>query len=485
MNSNSILKSSFFTICTRWLDRLIGLISTVILARILTPDDYGVVAIAMLSVNLANVFLNFGVQSVLVQIKDVYQDHYNTAWTIRIIQTFVVTCSLLIVTPYISSFFNDSRSLDVLYIVSFLPLIQGFENIGVVSFQKNMNFNKEFIFLTSQRIIGLFLTISYALILKSYWALVVGTLSSAIVRVALSYFFHPMRPKLSLKKFTDIFRISQWMLLKNIAEYFEQNLQNIFVKRWSPSSDLGAYSLSRNIAEMPTSELLAPFNRALFPAFSKVQNNPYELKKMFLLAQGLQSLIAIPAAVGLALVSEEIVLLALGSKWDIAIPFLQILPMISLFHSITASSSWVMTVLGYIRLNVFISFLKVFTFLVIVILFFQDCDAIIIAYVQIFTSLFGVLCTFFCIIYIFPILKCSDILSNTARSLIGSGVMFAVIMHFQPYFTYSLFINFILKVFFGLIVYVTIVLSLWYLCKCPLGAESYIIKIIFNRTIAK
>ena len=472
---NSILKGTFFTVSVRWVDRFVGLVSTFILARILTPEDFGIVAIATLSVGLTNVFLNMGVQVPLIKIQDATKAHYDTAWTIKVLQGLLVTCILLVASPFIAEYFNAERSLEPLYFLAFMPFLTGLQNIGLVDFHKNMQFDAEFRYLVTRRVLGFLITVVLAWTLRSYWALVFGSLATVLIGTVLSYVLHPMRPSLSLKEWRSILSVSQWMLLKNVGVYLQSNLQNFFVGRWFSSSVLGAYTLAAHISVMPSSELLAPFNRVLFPAFSRHQNNWPELKRLFLLAQALQTLIAIPASAGLALVAQEAVPVLLGNKWLAAIPFVQILSWIGFFEAITTSSGYVMLVLGFVRLNVMVSFIQVGAFASLALLVASGGDAIELAWLRLIVAVVGSLSTFVLVRIVFPVVSVVDFVRNAFRPILGVIAMAASIYYMNLYMAYSLPIVLISKIICGFVAYVSTVLFLWVLCKKPYGAESYLI----------
>jgi len=472
---NSIIKGTFFTVSIRWVDRLVGLLSTFILARILTPEDFGIVAIATLTVGLTNVFFNLGVQVPLIKIRDVTKAHYDTAWTIKVFQGLLVTAILVAGCPLVVQYFQSERSLEPLYALAFMPFLTGLQNIGLVDFHKSMKFDAEFRYLVGRRVSGFLVTVILAWTLRSHWALVFGSLATALIGTIMSYMVHPMRPSFSLKEWKSIFSVSQWMLLKNIGLYLQNYLQNFFVGRWFPSTVLGAYTLASNISVMPSSELLAPFNRVLFPAFSRHQKNWPELKRLFLLAQGLQTLIAMPASAGLALVAQEAVPIFLGNKWAAAIPFVQILSWIGFFEAITTSSGYVMLVLGYVRMNVMVSFIQIGSFASLALLMVSGSDAVEIAWLRLIVAVIGAFSTFTLVRYVFPVVSMGDFFRNSFRPVLGVILMVGTVYYAQGFMTYPLPIVLILKITCGAIVYISTVCFLWKLCGKPYGAESYLI----------
>ncbi|MEQ8659398.1 MAG: oligosaccharide flippase family protein, partial [Gammaproteobacteria bacterium] len=304
--SLSVVHGTALAVTIRWVDRLLGVLSTIILARLLMPEDFGVVALASMAVAFATVLVDFGVNVALIQHNDPQQSHYDTAWTLRLLQMLFTALVLALAAPLIAGFFGDGRVAAVLAALAFGMFLSGLENIGIVAYQRNMQFGAEFNFLVSRRLIGFVVTIVAALLLRSYWALVIGVLVSRSAGVLLSYLMHPMRPRFSLAEFRDIFAISQWMLVRSIGAYLQNHAHKVFVGHYCSTATTGSYTLGDEIAAMPSSELLAPLNRVLFPSFARQKHDPAALKHLFLLALSMQTLLVVPASVGLAMVADRV-----------------------------------------------------------------------------------------------------------------------------------------------------------------------------------
>lgn len=204
MQRKSVPESAILTISMRWSDRLLGIVSMVILARLLVPADFGIIVMASLVVGLVDVILDIGVITALIHNKNVDDEDYNTAWTLRFIQSCLVGFIIYFGAPYAADFYNNILVVDVLRVMALSVIIGGLENIGIVSFQKNMEFGKDFKFFFYKRITGFFITIIFAYILVSYWAMVIGALSSRIIGALLSYHMHPYRPKFQLSRLSAI-----------------------------------------------------------------------------------------------------------------------------------------------------------------------------------------------------------------------------------------------------------------------------------------
>lgn len=470
----SPLRSAVLVVSMRWTDRLVGLLSTIILARLLVPDDFGIIAMASLTIGLVEVLLDLGVNVALVQNRAPTPQHYDTAWTLRLAQTGVAAVAVAAAAAPAAGYFGDPRIVLVLYVMALALVLGGLENIGVVTFQKEMRFGLDFRLLFSKRLAGFVITIAAAWLLRSYWALVIGTIGGRLVGVVLSYQLHPMRPRLSLSKLSELFSVSQWTLLNGIAAYLNRSLHKFGVARVSSSATTGAYALADDISAMPASELLAPLNRVLFPAFVEAKENMVELKRLYLLAQALQTMVAVPACVGLALVAHDAVLVLLGRTWLVAVPFVQLLSLANIFQAITTSGGYVILTMGHFRKVALLNWTQVLCFVLGAAAFLHQPDALEIATLYLAVVGVGFVVAAFLILGSLPGLRPMEVVRSTLRPLLGTAVMAAVLFQAGewlappggPWLLGA-------KVAIGIATYIAAVAAMWWLAGKPAGAESY------------
>jgi O-antigen/teichoic acid export membrane protein len=235
-----------------------------------------------------------------------------------------------------ATFYAEPALFWVLCWLALGPLIGGFENIGVVAFRKELRFRSEFAFQISRKLAGFAVTVPLAFWLRSYWALVAGMLVSRLAGTVMSYFAHPFRPRFSLGGAGSLFTFSKWLLLINGLGFLKSRLADFFIGRLHGATALGLYNVSYEVANLPTSELGAPINRALLPGFSHIAQDAAALRSAYVNAIGVLALFALPAAAGIFAVAEFLVPVVLGSKWLATVPLIQILGIfgaIELFHS--------------------------------------------------------------------------------------------------------------------------------------------------------
>lgn len=481
----NLIHGAFLAIAMRWTDRLIGLVSTIILARLLVPADFGVIATASIVIALADVLMEMGVYVVLMQNKNPTEAHYNTAWTIRFIQTSIMTALVLLAAPLAADYFNNPALTPVIRVLALTFLFEGLENIWIITLQKDQQYARDFRFMFSKRFTGFVITIALAFITHSYWALVAGNLGGRLMGVILSYVMHPKRPRFSLEKFSEIFGMSQWVWVRSIATYFQTRLHEIVVANRESASVMGTYALAGQIAAMPTTELLAPLNRVLFPAFVKVKDNLTELKRVFLLAQSVQALVGIPAGVGLALVAGEAVTLLLGAKWQAAIPLVETLALLGCLTAITSSGFYVLITLGKIKIVALYAWIQVAVFALLAYVLFPEAGADLVARLRLAVAALGLLTFTLFLCKELQGLKASEMFASVVRPAVSVIPMAAAIIVVDQHLALPLLPMLLTKIFAGISAYGLAVLALWALAGKKPGAESYLLEKFFFPIVKK
>lgn len=474
--SVSVIKGAFIYVMMRWMDRFVGFISTLILARWLVPADFGIIAMISLVIGIAEVLLDLGVNVALIQNRAATQAHYNTAWTLRLLQACGTVVIVLLAAPYAGDYFHDPRVVPVLRIACLGTLFAALENIGVITFQKDLRADLDFLLVFVKRISGFAATVILAWMFHSYWALVFATLIARLVGIVASYLMHPMRPRLSLEKFGEIFGVSQWMLVNSIGNYINQNLHKTLVGRWTNATTMGGYTLSDEISSMPSTEILAPLNRILFPTFVRAKNDPVELKRHFLLAQGLQCLIAIPASVGLALVAAPMVRALLGEKWMMVVPFVQILALTNVVQAISTSTGYILLSLGRNRYATLTTWTQVVLFAAVALLVLNHPQALDLAWLRLACVASGLGVALATLMRTMRNVSLFDMFRNVVRPLLGALAMAGAIHLVEPLLPAIPVLRLLLLVVLGALTYTVTVLAVWTVSGRPQGAESYLLE---------
>jgi len=471
--ATSVARGAVLTVAMRWTDQLIGIVSTLILARILVPEDFGVIAMASMIIGLTDVLFDLGVNVALIQNRHATPSHFHTAWTLRLLQAAFAATVAFLCAPLAADYFDDSRIRPVVQVLSLGLLITAFENIGIVMFQKEMRFGLDFKFAFTKRIAGFLTTVSLALALNSYWALVFGALLGRVVGVALSYRMHPMRPRPSLEKVREIFSVSQWMMVRSILGYLTANVHKFVVGGRASASIVGGYTLADQISAMPSSELLQPLNRVLFPAFVRERENPEALKRVFLLAQGVQALIAVPVSIGLLMLAPEAVGLLLGAKWMFIVPFVQVFALANVAQAVATSGDYLLITVGKVGQQNIVPVAQLTVFVSTVVAL-PHAGALEIAWLRVAAIFAGLVASVCLLLHAVPFVALRDIVGSVHRPIVASAVMALGLWQLPPWFSPGIVLGLIVKSLVGAALYCLCVYLLWRIERRPDGSERYV-----------
>ena len=339
-------KGAAWMVSMRFVIRAIGLVSMVILARLLVPEDFGLVVLATMLYGLIEIMGQFGFDVVLIQNQSADRRHYDTAWTLTVIRNLVLAGLLVAGARWAAGFFEEPRLAAILYWLALAAFVEGFANIGVVNFRKELQFHKDFAFMLGAKLGMFMVAVPLAFIWRDYWALVAGIVAGAFVRVALGYLMQPYRPRFSLAMWLEIVSFSKWLVANNILGFAYNRSDTFIIGKIVGVQSLGLYTIAHEIASLPTSELIAPVRRALLPVYAKMANDLESLRSGFLNVFSLALLIGLPVAAGIGLTADPLVRVLLGEKWLDSIPIIQVLTIHGFLSVISAGSGPVYLALG-------------------------------------------------------------------------------------------------------------------------------------------
>jgi O-antigen/teichoic acid export membrane protein len=327
-------RGSAVMILMRWSIRLIGVVSTMILARLLTPQDFGVVAMASLFVGFIELFSFLSFDLALIRIPEPAREDYDTCWTLQAIFGAALSVTIVLIAPLAAWYFSEPRLTAVVRLLAANSLLQGLSNIGLADFRKNLDFQKDLRFNVYSRLIVFAATMLVAFSIRNYWALVTGLIAGNTVRLILSYLMHPFRPRFSLKRSRQILSFSSWMLLFHVGTYFRNRLDTLLVARLTGAGSVGVYNVASELSAMPTNELVVPTGRALFPAYAQLVREPEALRTAFRVVLGFFFAVVLPICAGMTVVAPFLVHVVLGDKWLEAAPLVSLLTFAGGFNAI-------------------------------------------------------------------------------------------------------------------------------------------------------
>lgn len=319
----------------RFATRGIAFVRLAILARILSPAQFGTFGIATLVLSFLEVLTETGINVFLIQKKDKSNEFINAAWVISIVRGALIAVLIVVLSPLIVGFFNSPDSLPVILLIALVPLIRGFINPSIINIQKDIQFQKEFYLRSTLLVVDASVAIIVAFITKSAISMAAGLIVSAFVEVALSFIlFHP-RPKLIFEKekIIQIFSRGWNVTLTGIFVYLSENLDNIAVGRMLGTASLGIYQNAYKISTLTISEINEVVNRVTFPVYSKFSEDRKRLKNAFVKVFVSSSLAAIVLGMIVFIFAELIVRIVLGPDWMSAVPVVRVLALYGILRT--------------------------------------------------------------------------------------------------------------------------------------------------------
>jgi O-antigen/teichoic acid export membrane protein len=342
--------------------RAVTFLKTAVIARALNPSQFGLFGIASLVLSLLEMLTETGINIIIIQSERKIDEYINSAWVVSIIRGIAIALIIIITAPLVSRFFNLNDSLNLLLFISLVPFIRGFINPAIIQLQKDLQFNKEFIFRLVIFLFDAAVSIIFVTVTHSVYSLVFGLLAGAILEVILSFVLIKPTPVFRLEKeyFNEIFHKGKWVTTYGIFNYFAQEGDNITVGRVLGAASLGTYQMAYKISTLPISEVTDVVSKVVFPVYVKIAGDRERLWKAFKQSTIIISLLTTFLGLMIFFFSEEIVSILLGEKWIQAVPVLRILSIYGILRAIFGSVSTIFLATGnqrYVTTMTFVRFI--------------------------------------------------------------------------------------------------------------------------------
>lgn len=457
-----VAKGTAWAVLMRFVVRSLGLVSTVILARLLVPSDFGVVALATLLSGALEMMSALGIEAALITDQKASRDHYNTAWTLRVLRGLVMAAALAALAEPMAGFFDEPRIEGPVYWLALAAFIQGFENIGTVNFLKHLKYDRDFVFFVAKKSLTVAVTITFAFMWRSYWALIAGIVAGKVLSLVLSYIMSSFRPRFSFAEWGDLFEFSKWNMPREFLMFLSDKVDTIVLGKLSSAGILGFYTVAYEIGFLPITEFAGPVTRAMLPGLTRLTDNRPEFRRMLVDSITVSLLVALPIAIGLCLVADPLTRVVLGSKWLEAIPLLQLLALASVGSVIYSNSTTAFLavrrpdILARIVFAVFVIRVPAFLWAI------STWGAMGAAYCLLAMSLFQAVVRLGLLTW-FSLVEFSDFFGKVWRSLVSVALMAGAIVAAQETFlagTHSV-VELLASAMIGLVVYPTVSLGLW------------------------
>jgi lipopolysaccharide exporter len=327
-----------FMIGGRLAMRLISVVSTLILVRLLVPEDFGIVALAAALFTVADTLTATGYAVLLVRRETADRDAYDTAFTLNLLRCLLLGALTIATASLQAALFGEPRIGPVLMVVGATVALDGLMSIGLARLQRELRFDLLFRQQLLMRGLAFAFTIGLALALGNYWCLVLGNLIAKLFAIPYSYMLAPHRPRLTLKLWREFLGFSAWMFGFNLCTAADGQAANLGLGAMGGMSDVGRQSVASQIGAAPVSEIAAPISQPLYAGLARVQDEAAKLRTNFVESLGVLATILAPLSIGIALVAPEIERIGLGAAWAGTAPLIALCALYALADSLAGSA---------------------------------------------------------------------------------------------------------------------------------------------------
>lgn len=312
---------------------------TVILARLLYPEDFGTLGMAVIFLSLISRLNNLGFSAALVQRKELSNDHLSTAFWSNFMAGAVLYALAAASSPFVADFFNNPQVQPLMMVVSLSLIIGPIGMVHSTVLTRKLDFGRNGLFQIGGTFVEGVVSISMALTGFGVWSLVWGELISAALTAAGKWFIVDWRPSFRFRFscFKDLFSFGIYNTGVNLVNSGASNVDYFFVGKFLGAGFLGVYTLAFNLATLSFRKIAMLVGRVTFPAFSRIQDDDDLMRRMYLKSVSYASVITFPVAAGLFAIAPDLIPVVYTTKWLAAILPLQILCAVGLLKSVEVS----------------------------------------------------------------------------------------------------------------------------------------------------
>lgn len=358
MEKNNVIKNFIWRFAERCGAQLVTFIVSIVLARILTPEDYGTIALVTVFTTILQVFVDSGLGTALIQKKDADDLDFSSVFFFNFAVCLVLYLGMFIAAPFIAEFYNDTSLTSVVRVISLTIVISGVKGIQQAYVSRNMMFKRFFFSTIGGTIFSAFFGIVLAYAGLGVWALVAQQLSNAIIDTLILWLTVKWRPRMmfSWKRLKGLLKFGWKLLVSALLDTCYNNLRNLIIGKMYSSSDLAFYNQGDKFPKVIVTNINTSIDSVLLPTMSSAQDDKERVRNMTRRAIKTSTYVMAPLMMGMAFCAEPIVRLVLTDKWLSCVPFLRIFCITYMFWPIHTANLNAINAMGrsdwFLRLEV-------------------------------------------------------------------------------------------------------------------------------------
>jgi PST family polysaccharide transporter len=340
-----------WTIASYGASKAVNLVTTIVLARLVAPDDFGLVALASLALNLLGFVKDLGLGGTLIVRQDLDERAKGTILTLMVGVSALLGLLAAAAAPLVAEFFQDPRLTGVLAAMAGMMLISGFSSFYEVLLQREMEFRGRFVALMVQSAVITAVSIPLAALGAGVWSLVAGQIAGLFAFGVAAYLAAPyhVRPALQRDQVRPLFGTGSGFLLQSLSTFARQNADYVVVGRAFGAATVGFYSMAYRLGDLTYLAIADPVARVTFPSFARMREEGGDVRRSFLSVVRLVALVACPLGVLLSGAAEPFTRVLFGEEWLPMIGPLGVLGIWAAIRPVEATFNWLLNSIGQAR----------------------------------------------------------------------------------------------------------------------------------------
>jgi len=326
--------------------RALDFVALLVLARILTPLDFGLVALAMSLIYIVEALLELPLNQVLMQLNEITSAHLDTAFTLGLLRGLIVAAVLAAIALPFSYAYHDPRLFPLIAVLSLAPAARGLGSPGLAIYSQEGLFGRDFVIELSGKLTATVLSVTLAATTGSYWALAAGTICAPVMSAMTSYVIAPARVRLSLAGWRDFSGFIGWTTGAQVLVALNWQADRLIMGRTLPTATVGRYAMASDLSYLPDQMLLKPIARPVMAGLVRVRHDRERLRTAYSRVNRACLTMALPIAIVLATLASPLLRIVLGEKWAGAGPLLTVLALSTIGGMISAPLNSLALALG-------------------------------------------------------------------------------------------------------------------------------------------
>lgn len=336
VNNKMVFTNLFWRFAERVGAKGVGLLVSIVLARLLAPEDYGTVALISVFLVVFSVFVDSGLGNSLIQKKDADDDDFTTVFCFNIVWCIVLYIILFFSAPYIALFYEDLKLVSLVRTAGLTIVFSGVKNVQQAYVSRTMQFKKFFLATLAGTLLSGVIGIALAYRGAGAWALIMQSLTNNVVDMIILWLTVKWRPKgkFSVERLKTLFSYGWKFLASSLLDTIYNNLRTLIIGKKYSTEDLAYYNKAKGWPDLIITNINASINSVLLPTMSLEQDNKQRLKNMTRRAISISTYVIAPMLMGLFCVAPSLVKLVLTEKWLPIVPYMRIFCVTNIFYPI-------------------------------------------------------------------------------------------------------------------------------------------------------